>query len=696
MIPRRLSLRYLIPLFILGLGLVALGATYVLNIRHSVQLLERNAEDTMRTLATVTAGTLEAAYRSGNPDQARAAIERLAGHRRIQHALMVTPEGGVEHATQVRWLSTPVSEADHGIPDTLLAHIRSNHSAQIQLDPQHSTLHGAFPVRIRGMTETFVPETRAWLLMAFDLSAAKSAMRQETLARLAIWALLLLLGCAALYIFLRRTVLTRIAKLQTATRTVATGNFSSQPTIGGSDEIADLAEDFRAMTRNLQSYQDRFQALSFRDSHTGLFNRHGLERHLAEALSEAREANRSWLLCNFDIEGIKVINSTRGHAAGDALLTQVASHLEKMSTGKGVAARIGGDEFALLTPVQARDPEELVHEIHATLESMRFKWEASSQPVRFNLGAVVIDRTIDDVETATSLANASRLAAKEASHERIRIGRKGDPDLDLSTAPMRWVGAITEALESDRFELFAQEIQPSRREPGSGLFFEVLVRLRQADGELISPGQFLPAAEKYRLAGRIDLWVIEHLFEYFRSEPARMKEIFLCSINLSGLSLGSEQIIDLVSAELGRGTVRADQLCFEITETAAITNLSAASNFISRLRGLGCRFALDDFGSGVSSFGYLKSLEVDLLKIDGMFVRGIAEDRTDRAIVKSINEIGHQTGKKTVAEFVETSDVADILRTIGVDYLQGYGIGRPMSLQKMLRRSRTRRRTAFS
>lgn len=693
---RRLSLRYLIPLFILALGLVALGATYVLNIRHSVQLLERNAEDTMRTLATVTAGTLEAAYRGQNPDQARAAIERLAGHARIQHALMVTPEGQVEHATHVRWLHAPVSEVDHGIPATLLAHIQSTHSARIQLGPKHSILHGAFPVRIRGMTETFVPETRAWLLMAFDLAPAKAAMRQETLARLTIWALLLLLGCAALYVFLRHTVLTRIAKLQTATRAVATGNFSSQPTIRGTDEIADLAEDFRTMTRNLQSYQDRFQALSFRDSQTGLLNRHGVERHLAEALSEARESNRFWLLCNFDIEGIKVINSTRGHAAGDALLAQVASHLEKTSTGKRVAARIGSDEFALLTPLQGRDAEALVHDIHADLESMRFRWEASSQPVRFNLGAVVVDQTIEDAETATNLANASRLAAKESSHERIRLGRKGDPDLDLSTAPMRWVGAITEALESDRFELFAQEIQPSLRESGSGLIFEVLVRLRQADGELVSPGHFLPAAEKYRLAGRIDLWVIEHLFEYFRSEPKRTQEIFLCSINLSGLSFGSEKIIDLVSSELNRGTVRAEQLCFEITETAAITNLSAAATFISRLRGLGCRFALDDFGSGVSSFGYLKSLDVDLLKIDGMFVRGIVEDRTDRAIVKSINEIGHQTGKKTVAEFVETSAVAEVLRTIGVDYLQGYGIGRPMALEKMLRRIRLSRRTALS
>ncbi|NEZ05078.1 EAL domain-containing protein [Wenzhouxiangella sp. XN201] len=695
MIRRRLSLRYLIPLFILALGLVALGTTYVLNIRHAVQQLERNAEDTMRTLATVTAGTLEAAYRGDDTDQARAAIERLAGHRRIHHALMVNPDGMVEHATRVRWLNAPVSELEHGVPATLVAHLTTSRSARIEFGPQRSVLHGAFPIRIRGMAETFVPETRAWLMMAFDLTEAKTALRRDTLARLAIWALLLLLGCAVLYLFLRRTVLTRIVKLRAATRAVATGDFSSQPSIRGTDEIADLAEDFRTMTRNLRSYQDRFQALNFRDAQTGLYNRHGLERHLSQALADAHDSNRPWLLCNFDIEGIKVINSTRGHAAGDALLAQVAEHLEKMSLDKGIPARIVGDEFALLTPVQGRKTEELVHDIHASLESLRFQWEESSQPVRINLGAVVIDQSIDEVETATSLANAARLAAKDASYERVRIGRKDDPDLDLSTAPMRWVGSITAALESDRFELFAQEIQPSRLGSEPGLFFEVLVRLRQPDGELISPGMFLPAAEKYRLAGRIDLWVIKHLFEFFNAEPEHLKRISLCSINLSGLSLGSEQIIDLVSDELKRGALRADQLCFEITETAAITNLSAATAFIARLRGLGCRFALDDFGSGVSSFGYLKSLEVDFLKMDGMFVRGIGDDRTDRAIVKSINEIGHQTGKQTIAEFVETSEVADILRKIGVDYLQGYGIGRPMTLEKMLRRSTRRGRSAL-
>jgi diguanylate cyclase (GGDEF)-like protein len=695
MIGRRLSLRYLIPLFILVLGLVALAATYVLNIRHTVQLLEGNAEVSMRTLANVTAGTLEAAYRGGDTDQARAAIERLAGHRRMEHALMITPDGIVEHATHVRWLDTPVTELDLGIPDAQLAHIRSAHSARIEFEPQRSMLHGAFPVRIRGMTETFVPEARAWLLMTFDLSSARAAAHQETLARLGIWALLLLLGCAVLYLFLRRTVLTRIAKLQAATRAVAGGDFSSQPDIRGTDEIARLAEDFRTMTRNLQSYQDRFQALSLRDPQTGLVNRHGLEREISEALSEARDSNRSWLLCNFDIEGIKVINSTRGVGAGDALMVQVAEHLRKMSSGSSVPARIVGDEFAFLTPMQERDVEGLVGDIHARLESMRFQWEGISQPVRFSLGAVVVDQSIDEVETATSIANAARLAAKESSRTRVHIGRRDDPDLDLSTAPMRWVSAISEALESDRFELFAQEIQPSLAQSGTGLFFEVLVRLRQVDGELVSPGQFLPAAEKYRLAGHIDLWVINRVFEYFRADPERMERIFLCSINLSGLSLGSEQIIEMVSTELKKGTVRADQLCFEITETAAITNLSAATAFIAELRGLGCRFALDDFGSGVSSFGYLKSLEVDFLKMDGMFVRGIGDDRTDRAIVKSINEIGHQTGKQTIAEFVETSEVANILRKIGVDYLQGYGIGRPMTLEKMLRRSTRSRRSAL-
>lgn len=694
MISGHLSLRHTIPLVILALGLTALGTAYVLGTRHSADELRQDAEVSMRTLATLTTGALEAAYRAGDVSQARAAIERLAGHRRVRNALLVDQNGNVLHATRVQWQTATLSELEHDLPQPLIAHARNGASPEVLYEDSRQALYGAFPVRIRGMADSFIPGSTGWLLIDFDLSTAAAIMRRDLMIRSGYWSLGLLVICALFYLFLRRAVLTRIARLRAATRAVARGDFSIQTDITGSDEIADLAEDFRTMTQNLQRYQDRFQSLSLRDPLTGLLNFAGLKQRMAELRSDLRAGNGAWLLCNFDIEGMKVLNSTRGHAAGDALLKQAARHLEDRFCDSELTARTIGDEFAVLLPLRDKLPQVCAREVLASMESMRFYWENASQSVRFNLGAVVIDKSMEDIETATSLANAARLAVKESSHTRVRVGHKDDADLDFSAGPMRWVNAISEALEADRFELFAQEIRANRDTASAGLFFEVLVRLRQPDGTLISPGQFLPAAEKYRLAGQVDLWVLNNLFECFRSHQPATRRLFLCSINLSGLSLGSEEIVAMVSAELEKGTVRAGQLCFEITETAAITNLSAASEFIQRLRGLGCRFALDDFGSGVSSFGYLKSLDVDFIKIDGMFVRGVAGDKTDQAIVKSINDIGHQTGKQTIAEFVESDDVARVLWRLGVDYLQGYGIGRPMPLEKMLRRSKSTRRSA--
>ncbi|MFW5926818.1 MAG: diguanylate cyclase domain-containing protein, partial [Wenzhouxiangella sp.] len=392
---RGLSLRHTIPLVILVLGLVALGTAHVLNTRHLVDQLERNAELSMRTLANVTAGTVEAAYRGDDADQARAAIERLAGHRRIRHALIVELDGTVEHATRVSWLGAALSTLDHGIPADLSEHIDTQRSARLVFSADRSALHGAFPVRIRGAaTQAFVPEARAWLLMAFDLAPARQALYREALTRLATLGVLLLAGCAALYLFLRRTVLDRIARLRKATRAVSRGEFGIGPEIEGSDEIAELAEDFRIMTHDLQRYQERMKVVGLRDPHTGLHNRQGIERRLAEVLAGIHDEQDAWLLCNFDVEGMKVLNSTRGHAAGDALLQQVADHLEETFTGDDIPARIVGDEFALLVALQGRSAEEMARRILASLESLRFEWKGSSQPVRFNLGAVRIDSSI--------------------------------------------------------------------------------------------------------------------------------------------------------------------------------------------------------------------------------------------------------------------------------------------------------------
>jgi diguanylate cyclase (GGDEF)-like protein len=691
-ISRPFSLRYLIPVVILALGLLAMSLILLLQARQEARNLERDAELALRNLATLTTGSLEAAYRIGDDDQARAAIERLAGHPNIRSAMVINNQGIIEHSLQIRRRGRSIDDPALNLPDEFNPIRLQSRSPMITHADTRWMVYGAFPIFRRQVGDRMLIGQTDWLLLEYDVTIEAALMRRELLVHGLIWGLLLLAACIVFYLFLRRVVLVRIARLQAATRAVASGDLGIQPDIRGNDEIGALAEDFRIMTRNLRQFKERFRALSFNDPQTGLCNRQGLEQRLDQVLAEVRRGNERWLLCHFDIQGTKVVNSTLGHSAGDALLRQVANHLLEHLPRHATAARISGDEFALLLPLEAGEVEPQARQLLARLEAMRFEWNETSQAVRFNLGAAVINRHTEATEDVLGLANAARLATKESGYTRLRIGHRDDSDLDLSRSPMRWVHAIEDALEHDRFELVAQEIRPTGPDRSQDLFFEILIRMRQPDGELVSPGEFLPAAERYRLADRIDLWVLENLFETLWRTGQNVDNTFACSINLSGLSLGNEEIIRRVAEEIDSGRIHAGQLCFEITETAAITNLAAASDFIERLRGMGCQFALDDFGSGVSSFGYLKGLAVDFIKIDGMFTRGIAEDPTDRAIVRSISDIAHQTGKLSIAEFVENARMAKILEQLGVDYLQGYWVGRPIELSRMLDRRRSSRR----
>ena len=279
-------------------------------------------------------------------------------------------------------------------------------------------------------------------------------------------------------------------------------------------------------------------------------------------------------------------------------------------------------------------------------------------------------------------ADQACYAAKESGGDRVRRFDSRDTKLRERRDEMHWFARLTSALEEDRLRLAYQLIERSEPEARGGTHCEMLVRLEEEDGELILPGAFLPAAERYNLLTRIDQWVVSSTLDWLSRDPVWLQRLELCAINLSGQSLGDERFAEQVVEILERSDVPSDKLCFEITETAAISNLAAANRFISQLRKRGVRFALDDFGSGLSSFAYLKSLAVDYLKIDGVFVRDIIDDPIDRAMVRSINEIGHLMGKQTVAEFVENDAIAGELRRIGVNYLQGYSISRPVLLDK--------------
>ncbi len=263
---------------------------------------------------------------------------------------------------------------------------------------------------------------------------------------------------------------------------------------------------------------------------------------------------------------------------------------------------------------------------------------------------------------------------------RIHIYNADDEELTKRHGEMQWISRINEALEKNRFQLWAQKIIPLDPHNNNGEHYEILLRMQDRNGSIISPGTFLPTAERYDIAPRIDRWVISTTLNWYSQNPKRLKRLGICSINLSGQSLGDEGLLKYIINHFETSGLPAHKFCFEITETAAIANLAYATHFIKSLKEHGCRFALDDFGSGLSSFAYLKNLPVDFIKIDGLFVKDILDDPVDLAMVKSINEIGHVMNKITIAEFVESREIQEKLREVGVDYAQGYGIDRPTPL----------------
>ena len=287
----------------------------------------------------------------------------------------------------------------------------------------------------------------------------------------------------------------------------------------------------------------------------------------------------------------------------------------------------------------------------------------------------------EDVAGVLSAADSACSAAKENGRNRVHSFAENDIELMRRRKEMQWAARINAALEEGRFELFRMAIQPLQR-PEIGAHYELLLRLKDETGHLVQPNDFIAAAERYGITPAIDRWVIENAFRWLVSEADEREKLSQCSINLSGQSLGDEKFLPFVIEQLRHSGLDASKICFEITETAAVQSYSQANRFIRSLKEQGCKFALDDFGRGLSSFGYLKHFPVDFLKIDGSFVREILRDPIDREMVRSINEIGHLTGKQTIAEFAENNEIIDMLRSLGVDYAQGYGVSQPQRVLK--------------
>lgn len=435
------------------------------------------------------------------------------------------------------------------------------------------------------------------------------------------------------------------------------------------------------------SERKRFQEkLSYQSSHdelTGLVNRREFERRAEELLANILDSDLEHALCYIDLDQFKVVNDTCGHEAGDELLRQLGAILTKSIREGDTLARLGGDEFGvLIKDCSIANALKVSTSIKSIIEDYQFIYGEHSFRVSASMGLVPIENTDASLSHLLKNADAACYLAKDYGRNRIHVYTADDEELSQRHGEMQWVNRIHLALRENRFCLYAQSIESLKG--NTKAHYELLVRMRDADGTIIPPGAFLPAAERYNLIVQLDRWVIDKTFQLLNSYPSFLEKVEFISVNLSGHSLTDHSVLTFIISKFTQYKIDAKKFCFEITETAAISHIIIAEKFILELKKLGCRFALDDFGSGLSSFGYLKSLPVDYLKIDGMFVKDILEDKIDHAMVKAIHNIGQIMEMQTIAEFVENTGIQEMLRELGVDYAQGYGIHKPQPFEEIL------------
>lgn len=467
-----------------------------------------------------------------------------------------------------------------------------------------------------------------------------------------------------------------------------------------------------------RALQRKLAHSAMHDALTGLPNRIWFEQRLREACESAREFEQQHALCFIDLDRFKIVNDTAGHAAGDVLLRELGHVIRSQVRPGDLLARLGGDEFALLLRNCSVDQGERVClKVIDAIRARRFPWEGRVYDVGASVGITAIDREAPPLGELMSRADVACYAAKAAGRNRVSVYRRDESDARRHHRELQVAAGIHSALEANRFRLFAQEIRalapesepeaaaasttaspaastaasssasmpasPAASSPATHI--EILVRMVDEHGSLVMPGAFIPAAERYDLMGHVDRWVIQHVLRDFGARLLAVPGLSV-SINLSANSLGEPFLLPFLHAELSNSVLPASRIRLEITETALINNMAAANRLVADMRKAGCTMALDDFGAGLSSFAYLKQFPVDYLKIDGSFIRHLAASAVDREIVSSINDIGHRLGIRTVAESVEDEATLDVLREIGVDYAQGYAIGRPMPLEDYLAR----------
>lgn len=439
-----------------------------------------------------------------------------------------------------------------------------------------------------------------------------------------------------------------------------------------------LENEVKERTKELQN-------IAVHDSITGLYNRYEFEKRLAFILKYSSNREGQSIMCYVDLDQFKIVNDTSGHTVGDELLKHIAVILEKGVDERDVVARLGGDEFGILfLGKDLAEVKKMANKILRSIKDYRFTHGDKIFVVGASMGMVPIERECCSLVDVISAADAACYQAKENGRNCIHVAERDDKMMEERRGEMQWLAKLTQAFEEEKFCLYIQPIISLMHKETSIKHYEVLIRLEDNNGKIISPMAFIPPAERYGMMPRIDRWVIEEVFKAYVKLQAESSSLYSFSINLSGLSLSDKKLSAYIEELFIRYHVPYQSICFEVTETAAVSNLNIALEFINKMRALGCKFSLDDFGSGLSSFSYLQNIPVDYLKIDGSLVSDIDSNEVNRAMVKSINEISHVMGMKTICEFVENEEVEKVLKEMSVDFAQGYYYAKPEPIDTLM------------
>jgi diguanylate cyclase (GGDEF)-like protein len=495
---------------------------------------------------------------------------------------------------------------------------------------------------------------------------------------------------------LGRSITSPIISMADSIKTLSAGHLNIRIDEDAAGEIKTLQLGFNNMANHIQLAHDSLQDKvhdatrmlrhqAQHDALTGLVNRQEFERRLNIALEDVKTSGAQHIFCYMDLDQFKVVNDTCGHRAGDELLRQISLILSQRTREEDTFARLGGDEFGLLlTNCDVENALLIAEEMRSMVEDFRFVHDNRMFKIGVSIGMVEITDDMQDLGDITSYADAACYAAKDNGRNQIHLFRHHDDDLARRHVEMEWVARINAAMDDDRFCLYCQPIVPLQ-DDNNTIFYEILIRKIDVDGTIILPMAFIPSAERYHLMSKIDRWVIHKTFSVYHQlinsdEPHN----FLLTINLSGTSLSDKGLLSYIKEELTLYDVPPQKICFEVTETSAIINLTNTLSLMADLKSIGCKFLLDDFGSGMSSFAYLKNLPVDFLKMDGGFVKDITRNEIDLAMAKSIQSIAEAMNIKTIAEFVEDKETMILLRKMGVDYGQGFYLSSPMPIENAL------------